>query len=146
MKYKLTFLRDNLLINDNVLHCAYEAKVTKLISCLSTCVFPDKITYPIDETMVHNGPPHESNFGYAHGKRLVDVQNQCARLRCSSTPVHSCTMHSAYNDQYGCQFTSIIPTNIFGPHDNYDLEDSHVIPGLVHKCLLAKSVLRCSSL
>jgi len=120
MKYKLTFLRDNLLINDNVLHCAYEAKVTKLISCLSTCVFPDKITYPIDESMVHLGPPHESNFGYAHGKRLVDVQNH------------------AYNEEFGCQFTSAIPTNIFGPHDNYDLEESHVIPGLVHKCLLAK--------
>lgn len=100
MKYKLTFLRDNLLINDNVLHCAYEAKVQKMVSCLSTCVFPDKISYPIDETMVHNGPPHHSNFGYAHGKRLVDVQNH------------------AYNDQYGCNFTSCIPTNIFGPHDN----------------------------
>lgn len=48
----------------------------KVISCLSTCVFPDKVTYPIDEDMVHNGPPHESNFGYAHGKRLVDVYNQ----------------------------------------------------------------------
>lgn len=70
--------------------------------------------------MVHLGPPHESNFGYAHGKRLIDVQNK------------------AYHEQYGCQFTSIIPTNVFGPYDNYDLEDSHVIPGLVHKCLLAK--------
>ncbi|GAA97306.1 hypothetical protein E5Q_03983 [Mixia osmundae IAM 14324] len=120
MAYKLTFLRDNLLINDNVLHCAYEAKAAKVVSCLSTCVFPDKVTYPIDETMVHNGPPHESNFGYAHGKRLVDVQNH------------------AYNEEFGCRFTSVIPTNIFGPYDNYDLEDSHVIPGLVHKCLLAK--------
>lgn len=46
---------------------------------------------------------------------------------------------SAYNEEFGCNFTSAIPTNIFGPHDNYDLEDSHVIPGLVHKCLLAKS-------
>lgn len=46
---------------------------------------------------------------------------------------------SAYHEEFGCNFTSAIPTNIFGPHDNYDLEDSHVIPGLVHKCLLAKS-------
>jgi len=120
MRLKLTFLRDNLLINDNVLHVSYENNVKKVISCLSTCVFPDKITYPIDETMVHLGPPHQSNFGYAHGKRLVDVQNH------------------AYHDQFGCQFTSAIPTNIFGPHDNYDLEDSHVIPGLIHKCYLAK--------
>ena len=78
MKYKLTFLRDNLLINDNVLHCSHEAKATKVVSCLSTCVFPDKVTYPLTEDQVHSGPPHQSNFGYAHGKRLVDVQNQCA--------------------------------------------------------------------
>ncbi|KAI3656694.1 hypothetical protein MP638_005872 [Amoeboaphelidium occidentale] len=120
MKYKLDFLRDNLLINDNVLHTSYEFKVKKVVSCLSTCIFPDKTTYPIDETMVHNGPPHDSNFGYAYAKRMIDVQNK------------------AYNAQYGCNFTSIIPTNVFGPHDNYSLEDSHVIPGLTHKCFLAK--------
>lgn len=97
MKYKLTFLRDNCLINDNVMWASKEhgvslsrrvartsltnvidnkLQVKKLISCLSTCVFPDKVTYPIDESHVHLGPPHDSNFGYAHGKRLVDVYNQ----------------------------------------------------------------------
>ncbi|KAI3643338.1 hypothetical protein MP228_012893 [Amoeboaphelidium protococcarum] len=120
MKYKLDMLRDNLLINDNVLHTAFEFKVKKVVSCLSTCIFPDKTSYPIDETMIHNGPPHDSNFGYAMAKRMIDVQNQ------------------AYHEQYGCHFTSVIPTNVFGPHDNYSLEDSHVIPGLVHKCYLAK--------
>ncbi|KDQ12414.1 hypothetical protein BOTBODRAFT_176363 [Botryobasidium botryosum FD-172 SS1] len=120
MKYKLTFLRDNILINDNVLHASYEAKVTKLISCLSTCVFPDKVELPLEESKIHLGPPHESNFGYAHAKRMVDVSNH------------------AYHEEFGCNFTSGIPTNIFGPHDNFDLEDSHVIPGLIHKCYLAK--------
>ncbi|CAH7689814.1 GDP-L-fucose synthase [Phakopsora pachyrhizi] len=115
-----TFLRDNLRINDNVLHSAKLLKTEKVISCLSTCVFPDKISYPIDESMVHDGPPHSSNFGYAHGKRMVDVLNH------------------AYNAEFGCNFTSAIPTNIFGPNDNYNLEDSHVIPGLIHKCYLAK--------
>ncbi|KAG2172160.1 hypothetical protein INT44_005531 [Umbelopsis vinacea] len=120
MKYKLDFLRDNLLINDNVLETSKVFGVQKVVSCLSTCIFPDKTSYPIDETMIHNGPPHESNFGYAHAKRMIDVQNK------------------AYNEQYGCNFTSVIPTNVFGPHDNYDLEDSHVLPGLTHKCYLAK--------
>jgi len=120
MKYKLTFLRDNMLINENVLWNSKEFNVKKVVSCLSTCVFPDKISYPIDETMVHSGPPHDSNFGYAHGKRMVDVYNH------------------AYKEEFGCNFTAAIPTNIFGPHDNYGLEDSHVIPGLTHKCLLAK--------
>ncbi|ORX62412.1 epimerase-domain-containing protein [Hesseltinella vesiculosa] len=120
MKYKLDFLRDNSLMNDNVLECSKEAGVKKVVSCLSTCIFPDKTTYPIDETMVHDGPPHESNFGYAYAKRMIDVQNH------------------AYHEQFGCHFTSVIPTNVFGPHDNYNLEDSHVLPGLTHKCLLAK--------
>lgn len=73
---QLTFLRDNILINDNVLHAAHTHKTQKVISCLSTCVFPDKVEYPLDETKIHNGLPHESNFGYAHAKRMVDVQNQ----------------------------------------------------------------------
>lgn len=76
MKYKAEMYRDNVLINDNVIHCSHEAKVKKLVSCLSTCILPDKTTYPIDETMIHNGPPHESNAGYAYAKRMIDVQNQ----------------------------------------------------------------------
>lgn len=70
--------------------------------------------------MVHNGPPHTSNEGYAYAKRMIDVMNRC------------------YNEEYGCNFTSIIPTNIYGPHDNFSIEDGHVIPGLIHKCYLAK--------
>lgn len=73
---QLTFLRDNLLINDNVLEAAHETGTKKVISCLSTCVFPDRVEYPLDETKIHSGPPHQSNFGYAHAKRMVDVQNQ----------------------------------------------------------------------
>jgi len=127
MKYKLSFLRDNMLINANVLEAAHNTngtgsrpKVEKVVSCLSTCVFPDKVEYPLTEEKIHVGPPHESNFGYAHAKRMVDVYNH------------------AYKEQFDCNFTSAIPTNVFGPHDNYDLQDSHVIPGLIHKCYLAK--------
>jgi GDP-L-fucose synthase len=76
MKYKLTFLRENVIINENVLHTSYESQTAKVISCLSTCVFPDHVEYPLDENKIHSGPPHESNFGYAHAKRLVDVYNQ----------------------------------------------------------------------
>lgn len=120
MRHNADFLRVNLQMNDCVLHCCHQYKVEKLVSCLSTCIFPDKTTYPIDESMIHDGPPHESNFGYSYAKRMLDVQNH------------------AYRQQYGCNFTSVIPTNIFGPHDNYNLEDSHVIPALIHKCYLAK--------
>jgi GDP-L-fucose synthase len=110
----------NMLINDNVLQACHEYNVTKCVSCLSTCIFPDKTTYPIDETMVHNGPPHSSNYGYAYAKRMIDVQNR------------------AYHDQHGRMYTSVIPTNIYGPHDNFNLENGHVVPGLINKCYMAK--------
>jgi len=119
LKYKVDFYRDNVAMNDNVMECCREHNC-KLVSCLSTCIFPDKTTYPIDETMIHNGPPHKSNEGYAYAKRMLDVMNRC------------------YLDQYGCKFTSVVPTNIYGPHDNFNVDDGHVIPGLIHKCYKAK--------
>lgn len=81
LRLQLSFLRDNILINDNVLHTAHRSDVQKVISCLSTCVFPDGKEgdglYPLTEAKVHLGPPHPSNFGYSHAKRLVDIQNRC---------------------------------------------------------------------
>lgn len=82
----------------------YATQVKKLVSCLSTCIFPDKTSYPIDESMVHAGAPHSSNEGYAYAKRMIDVMNRC------------------YAEEYGCMFTSIIPTNVYGPHDNFNVE------------------------
>uniref|UniRef100_A0A182NUB2 GDP-L-fucose synthase n=1 Tax=Anopheles dirus TaxID=7168 RepID=A0A182NUB2_9DIPT len=115
MSNNLDFLRKNLLINDNILLLSHELHVKKVVSCLSTCIFPDKTTYPIDETMIHNGPPHDSNFGYSHAKRMIDVLNR------------------AYNQKYGDMFTSVVPCNVFGPHDNFVPGVSHVIPGMIHR-------------
>jgi len=120
MAQKVEFFRENILISDNIMECCRIFKVQKLVSMLSTCIFPDKTSYPIDETMLHDGPPHPSNEGYAYAKRLID------------------TMNRAYAEEYNCNFTSIIPTNIFGPHDNFSIQNGHVIPGLIHKCYLAK--------
>lgn len=120
LREKVEFYRENILINDNIMEASRIYKVEKLVSCLSTCIFPDKTTYPIDETMIHNGPPHTSNEGYAYAKRMIDVLNRC------------------YKEEYNCNFTSIIPTNIYGPHDNFNIQDGHVIPGLIHKTYLAK--------
>jgi GDP-L-fucose synthase len=104
-----------MLINDNVLLMSHESGVKKVVSCLSTCVFPDKTPYPIDESMVHNGPPHDSNYGYSFAKRLIDITNR------------------AYHDKHGKIFTSVIPCNIFGPADNFTPGVSHVIPGMIHR-------------
>ncbi len=76
MKYPVEFYNWNMAMNNNIMECSHKHKVSKLISCLSTCIFPDKTTYPIDETMVHNGPPHFSNAAYAHAKRMIDVANK----------------------------------------------------------------------
>ena len=120
MSRNCDFFRDNMKMNDNILASSHNHKVQKVVSCLSTCIFPDKTSYPIDETMVHNGPPHSSNFGYSYAKRMIDVQNK------------------AYHEQNGCQFTSIIPCNVFGPHDNFNIQQGHVIPGLINKAHQAK--------
>jgi len=120
MDHKVDMYEKNILINTNVLKVCHEIKVKKVISCLSTCIFPDKTIYPIDETMLHNGPPHISNDAYAYAKRMLDVHSR------------------AYQEQYGDKFICVIPTNIYGPYDNFHLQDSHVIPGLIHKCYLAK--------
>jgi len=120
MAQKVEFYRENIIINDNVMECCRIYKVEKLVSMLSTCIFPNKTTFPINETMLHDGPPHPSNEGYAYAKRMID------------------TMNRAYAEEYGCNFTSIIPTNIYGPHDNFSIQNGHVIPGLIHKCYLAK--------
>ncbi|KAK7242028.1 GDP-L-fucose synthase [Aureococcus anophagefferens] len=80
-----------------------------------------KVTsYPIDESMVHDGAPHSSNEGYAYAKRMIEVMNRC------------------YAEEYGCKFTAVIPTNIYGPHDNFSVNGGHVVPGLIHKCYVAK--------
>lgn len=126
MSQPVQMLQTNLSINSNVLAAAHELKVPRLIGCLSTCIFPDKTTYPIDETMLHLGPPHSSNAPYAYSKRILQTQID------------------AYRTQYGYEWVCVIPTNIYGPGDNFNLEDSHVIPGLIHKCWLAQNSLKPS--
>ena len=65
----------------------------------------------LDNFQVHLGPPHDSNFGYSYAKRMIDVLNR------------------GYSQQHGCTFTSVVPCNVFGPHDNFNMQDGHVIPG-----------------
>lgn len=120
MAGNLDFFRENMAINDNVLASAHAVGAVKVVSCLSTCIFPDKTTYPITEEMVHLGPPHESNFGYSYAKRMIDVLNK------------------GYSQQLGAHYTSVVPCNVFGEFDNFNLAHSHVLPGLIHKTYIAQ--------
>jgi GDP-L-fucose synthase len=119
MSDKVKMLEDNLMINFNVVKCSHDYKVEKLVACLSTCIFPDKTSYPINENMLHDGPPHGSNDAYAYAKRMLHIQCK------------------AYRETYGDNFVCVIPTNIYGPNDNFNLLDGHVIPSLIHQCYLA---------
>lgn len=114
------YFYDNLMINTNVIESSRKFGVEKLMVFSSTCVFPDKVEYPLTEDKIHLGPPHETNYGYGYAKRMADIQIK------------------SYNQQYGVKYFSVIPCNMYGPNDNYNLETSHVIPSLIHKAYLAK--------
>jgi len=120
MNYKGEFFYDNIMINTNVIEACRKFGIKKLVTFLSTCVFPDKIEYPLTESKIHIGPPHHSNHAYAYSKRMADIQTR------------------AYREQYGLNYTCVIPTNIYGPNDNFSIKNGHVIPSLIHKCYLAR--------
>ena len=120
MNYKGEFFYDNIMINTNVIEACRNYGIKKLVTFLSTCIFPDNIEYPLTESKIHLGPPHNSNYPYAYAKRMMDIQIR------------------AYNEQYGLEYKSVIPTNIYGPNDNFNLSNGHVVPSLIHKCFLAR--------
>ena len=119
MTYPGEFTYENLKMNTGIIEEARKAGIRKMISFSSTCVFPDKVEYPLTPDKIHLGPPHSSNYGYAYAKRMAEIQMQ------------------SYREQYGVNYFSVIPCNIYGPADNYHLEDGHVLPSLIHKFYLA---------
>ena len=120
MTYPAEFLYQNLMIQSNVIHGSYLAKVKQLLFLGSSCMYPRECLQPMKEEYVLTAPFEKSNEGYAIAK-TVGVK-QC----------------EFYNRQYQTQFMSLTPTNLYGPGDNFDLETSHVIPALIHKMHIAK--------
>lgn len=119
------FLMDNVKINTNILECCNKYNVKRLVNILSTCVFPEQneynnLSYPLTSSQILNGRPHPSNSGYAHSKRILHIGS---RLLTNTSDI---------------EIVNLIPTNLYGKHDNYNLQKSHVIPGLIHKIYLAK--------
>lgn len=120
MSHKGEYFYDNIMMNTNVIESARLVNVQRLVNFLSVCIFPDDVEYPLTEQKIHLGKPHFSNDAYAYAKRMSDVQI------------------NAYREQYGINYTSVIPTNIYGPNDNFSLVHGHVIPMLMHKLYLAQ--------
>jgi GDP-L-fucose synthase len=122
MNEPFMFYHLNSVMNNNIMRVCSLRGVPKLVSCLSTCIYPSEeyVEYPLTENQLHAGPPHESNFGYAYAKRMVDIQTKAIRK------------------QYRLNYISVIPNNMYGEHDNFDLTNGHVIPALMRKIWEAK--------
>ena len=109
------FLYDNTMIHATVMHAAYQTAVKKLLYLGSSCIYPRDATQPIQENQLLTGPLEPTNASYA-------ISKICGLVACQ-----------AYREQYGCRFISAMPTNLYGPNDNFDLTSSHVLPALIRK-------------
>lgn len=114
------FIYENLVIQSNVIHNAYLSKVKKLLFLGSSCIYPKMAPQPIKEEYLLSGPPEKTNAAYAVAK------------------IAGITMCQSYNTQHTTNFISVMPTNLYGPNDNFDLETSHVLPALIRKIHDAK--------
>lgn len=118
--YRADFLYENLAIQNNVIHAAYLNQVTKLMFLGSSCIYPKMAPQPLKESYLLTGVLEPTNEPYAIAK------------------IAGIKMCEAYREQYGCDFISVMPTNLYGPNDNYDLQNSHVLPAMIRKFHEAK--------
>lgn len=119
--YRAEFLYDNLMIEANIIHSSYLNKVEKLLFLGSSCIYPKLAPQPLKEDYLLEGYLEPTNEPYAIAK------------------ISGIKLCEAYRDQYGCNFISAMPTNLYGPKDNYDLNNSHVLPALIRKFHTAKT-------
>ena len=115
MAHPVATLEDNLLLATSVLRACHEANVPKVVSVLSTCIFPTRHEAAFDEGAVHDGPPHDTNAGYAYAKRALLALSQ------------------AYCAQYDREYVCVTPCNLFGPGDKFDADRAHVVGALVRR-------------
>lgn len=118
--YRADFLYDNLMIAANVVHAAHRSGVKKLLNLGSSCIYPRLAPQPMREEHLLTGPLEPTNEPYAVAK------------------IAAIKLCRAYNDQHGTDFLSVMPTNLYGPRDNFDLETSHVLPAMIRKFHEAK--------
>lgn len=119
-KYRADFIYDNLILEANVIHASYLYGVKKLIFLGSSCIYPKFAPQPIKEEYILNGELESSNQPYAIAK-IAGIE-----------------LCNSYRDQYGCNFISVMPTNLYGTNDNYHIDNSHVFPSLIRKFVEAK--------
>jgi GDP-L-fucose synthase len=119
--YRADFIYENTMIQSNIIHQAYLSGVKKLLFLGSSCIYPKLAPQPLKEEYLLTGLLEPTNEPYAIAK------------------IAGIKMCDAYREQYGCNFISVMPTNLYGPNDNYDLNNSHVLPALLRKFIIAKN-------
>ncbi|MEA3496217.1 MAG: GDP-L-fucose synthase [Bacteroidota bacterium] len=119
--YRAQFIYENLMIQNNIIHQSYLSGVKKLLFLGSSCIYPKFAPQPMKEEHLLTGTLEQTNEPYAIAK------------------ISGIKMCEAYRDQYGCNFISVMPTNLYGPNDNFDLKNSHVLPALIKKFHQAKT-------
>ena len=123
MNSNYTMMENNLEINLNIINACKKYKINRGVFILSSCIYPaNPKEFPMTENDIHNGPPHYSNEGYAYAKRMLEVQ---CRL-----------MNNLYNTEFYC----LIPVNLYGPYDNYNVDNGHFIPSILHRFHLSTLV------
>ncbi|MFA5306233.1 MAG: GDP-L-fucose synthase, partial [Candidatus Babeliales bacterium] len=122
--YKAEFMYDNIMIASNVIHAAHLYGVKKLINFGSSCIYPKHAPQPLKEEYLLSGPLEPTNEPYALAK------------------IAAIKLCRYYNEQYGTNFISLMPTNLYGPYDNFNLETAHVLPALIRKLHLAKLLMQ----
>ena len=120
--YRGDFIYENLMIQSNVIHQSYKSGINKLLFLGSTCIYPKGAPQPMQEDSLLTGPLEYTNEPYAIAK------------------IAGIKLCESYNIQYGTNFISVMPTNLYGPNDNFDLEKSHVLPALIRKIHLGKAL------
>jgi GDP-L-fucose synthase len=118
--FRADFIYDNIMIASNIIHNSYKYGVKKLLNLGSTCIYPKFAPQPMEESSLLTGILEPTNEPYAIAK------------------IAAIKICESYRDQYGCNFISVMPTNLYGPNDNYDLNNSHVLPALIRKFHEAK--------
>jgi GDP-L-fucose synthase len=114
------FFIDNIKIDDNVLSSCFDLNVKNIVTILSTCVFPSKVDYPLTSDMIDMGDPHNTNYGYSYAKRILAYKTKL------------------FKKVTGNNWISVIPCNLYGTNDNFNIDKSHLIPALIRKAYEAK--------
>ena len=122
MNNTLGMFENNIIMNTNIVKACRVHEIKDFYTLLSTCVFPDKTSYPLNQKNINGGEPHPSNEGYAYAKRMLERHVQYVR------------------DAYKWNWKCFIPVNIFGKYDNFDVDEGHVVPALIHKAFIAYSM------